>query len=158
MKLELKHLSPYLPYALPMMKGLHIGYLQCVKQPTENSLRNYFEFMVTSSGYWENSIEDTNPYKPILRPLSDLTKDIEVNSEKIKVHELLEIDSCSIEFINFENNSFFHNQPVIRTSDCEFVYAIDVYNNIIQELFKYHFDVFGLINKGLAIDINTLSE
>ena len=26
----------------------------------------------------------------------------------------------------------------------------------IQELFKEHFDVFGLIEKGLAIDINTL--
>jgi hypothetical protein len=35
-------------------------------------------------------------------------------------------------------------------------------NNILtyenwQLLFKWHFDVFGLIEKGLAIDINTLS-
>ena len=30
--------------------------------------------------------------------------------------------------------------------------------SVISKLFEWHFDVFGLINKGLAIDISTLSE
>jgi hypothetical protein len=28
----------------------------------------------------------------------------------------------------------------------------------VQKLFEWHFDVFGLISKGLAIDINTLKN
>ena len=28
--------------------------------------------------------------------------------------------------------------------------------NIVSKLFENHFDVFGLIEKGLAIDINTI--
>lgn len=37
-------------------------------------------------------------------------------------------------------------------------YAINIHEafNIREALFKLHFDVFGLIDKGLAIDINAL--
>ena len=30
--------------------------------------------------------------------------------------------------------------------------------NDYEKLFEWHFDIFGLIEKGLAIDINTLSD
>jgi alanyl-tRNA synthetase len=32
------------------------------------------------------------------------------------------------------------------------------YMVVFEKLFKMHFDVFGLIDKGLAIDINTLTK
>ena len=31
-------------------------------------------------------------------------------------------------------------------------------NGIVLQLFEWHFDVFGLIEKGIAIDINTLNK
>jgi hypothetical protein len=89
------------------------------------------------------------PYK---RPLSDLTKEIEVNGEKFVPMERLEIDSSDV-WINDVNN-----QVMISQKHCHSIYAIDVYYNIIQELLEWHFDVFGLIGAGLAIDINTLNK
>ena len=34
---------------------------------------------------------------------------------------------------------------------------ITLYDGICEKLFEWHFDVFGLIEKWLAIDINTLN-
>lgn len=102
MKLELKHLAPYLPYGLEVVA--------CRIQNTQFILEKMNQtkaYGYTKYGNFVPISDLISEIKPILRPLSDLTKEIEVNSEKIKVHELLEIDSCSIDFINFENNSFF---------------------------------------------------
>ena len=95
--------------------------------------------------------------KPILRPLSDLTKEITNSLNQTFVFtETLEIGDDdngteydygniktikSLEFIS-ENNNFHdvHYLPYL----------------LVQDLIKNHFDVFGIIEKGLAIDINTL--
>lgn len=150
MKLELKHLAPYLPYKL---KGkLENDEYYDTKIGVLLRLETAFDSdnipMCTVEEY-EDEIEF---FKPILRPLSDLTKEIEVNGEKFVPWNLLEIDSSIVDFLSV------NNQPIIRLIDCEFIYAIDVYNNIIQKLIEWHFDVFGLIEKGLAIDINSLPQ
>ena len=74
-KLELKHLAPYLPYGLKMileksgdireLNGLFIDL---------GELRFHFNVINRGQRLWN--------YKPILRPLSDLTKEIEVDGEK----------------------------------------------------------------------------
>jgi hypothetical protein len=77
--------------------------------------------------------------KPILRPLSDLTN----------VNEYFEIwdketDHESIEqWIDLDTES---------QQTCKF--SLHFWN----DLYKHHFDVYGLLPKGLAIDINTLND
>lgn len=82
-------------------------------------------------------------YIPILRPLSDLTKEIEHNGEKFVPIDLLRKDGYYIgedwiieNFKDVENSSF----------------------GFIQKLLEWHFDAANLIEKGEAIDVNSLNE
>ena len=133
MKLELKHLAPYLPYGL-----------KYVKYSDNNSpIRHDIMQGVSTNGIY--ACGDITPLyfkncKPILRPLSDLTKEIEVNGNLFipNHHPLFKI------FINDDMDWFMDNCPF-------FVNYVQV-----QKLLEWHFDVFNLIEKGLAIDINTL--
>ncbi len=67
-------------------------------------------------------------FKPILRPLSDLELD------------------------EFKNKIFNREYIVCEGCDADLGYYEWCY------LFERHFDVFGLIEKGLAIDKNTLEK
>ena len=122
MKLELKHLAPYLPYCL----NIYI-----------NDLRDHVNNF-TLELYKDISLKDVidNENKPILRPLSYLTKQIEHNGEKFLLIDFL-LDK---DIIVYNPNIDYR---LLRFGD-------------IEKLLKHHFDVFGLIDKGLAIDINTL--
>lgn len=123
MKLELKHLVPYLPYELNMY----------YEEPIANEPSEW----VLAAKYIDVVIERQN--KPILRPLSDLTKEIEVNGKKfIPVDEILKW--CKLYWDENRNISPLRDW---RYKD-------------IQKILEWHFDVFGLIPAGLAIDINAL--
>lgn len=93
MKLELKHIAPYLPYNLKLkyvskydVDKLSIESIVTLKQINEGS--------ICVNGYKTNN----KSYMPILHPLSDLTKEIEVNGEKFipikKLAEFLHEDEC----------------------------------------------------------------
>ena len=72
--------------------------------------------------------------KPILRPLSDLTED---NADFLSSDTYLNLcEEGSGDGLNYFYLKY----------------------NETTELFKRHYDVFGLIEKGLAIDINTLNN
>ena len=96
-KLELKHLSPYLPY------GLRIDY--GYTNPINNTR---FNFKLNGTNI--SKILSFSEWKPILKPI-----DFKIE------YELRRWDS-------------------------------------FEKLFSEHYDVFGLIPKGLAIDINTLEQ
>lgn len=122
MKLELKHLAPYLPYKL---KGklenedyypTTIGELYRLETSADSDNIPY----CIVDGY-EGEIID---FKPILRPLSDLEE------FSPAIYNYL-VKNCK----NY----------VVRLQQID-------YNVLIEN----HFDVFGLIEKGLAIDINSL--
>jgi len=131
MKLELKHLAPYLPYGLKIQGQTHkdIEELSCVTETSINIVGRGFTY-----GMWADIFD----IKPILRPLSDL------------------------------KNEFTCPEGVVMPVGYFYSYADKVGKGHISEvminlsaleyryLLKYHFDVFGLIDKGLAIDINTL--
>src|SRR6478736_9984112 len=134
MKLELKHLAGYLPYGL---KGIS----------TEENLG--IEIVKGYSIYGKNdticlatNVDDIDLelFKPILRPLSDLTKEIEVNGEK---------------FVPLDELWKYHNFSAMRWGDIETDPTRYPYT-IVEKLLEWHFDIHGLIEKGLAIDINTL--
>ena len=127
MKLELKELAPYLPY------GLKCSYA-CIMDVDNDytQIMNVRNIQQIINGY------GTFVIKPILRPLSDL------------------------------KNEFTCPEGVVMPVGYFYSYADKVGKGHISEvminlsaleyryLLKYHFDVFGLIDKGLAIDINTL--
>lgn len=162
-KLELKHLAPYLPYGLKsyveydgrkLIKDINLNNVMCI-------------------------VDGEVLSKPILRPLSDLTKKIEVNGERF-----VPIISLSRYVDNGHNHvdSAYHkssNYITVLTQKCDdvenvkfrFTYegisAIErsgesvsfvTYDKIKAKLYEWHFDIYGLIEKGLAIDINTLNK
>lgn len=151
--LELKHLSPYLPYGLKAkncfneiveIKGLQYGNESC-----SNELWTFIKNRDYLQGYLYEC-------KPILRPLSDLTKEIEHNGENFVPIDILRgrfgrlIDGIYVS-PDYASLRFQHHNM-----RC-FIDLRDT-TEILNKLFEWHFDVFGLIEKGLAIDINVLKE
>ena len=89
--------------------------------------------------------------KPILRPFDDIFKNIDYNGNKIILSECLFP-------INVEEENKFNIDGILpeyweNVKKIESKYY-DYWQMLI--LFKYHIDVFKLINSGNAIDINTL--
>jgi len=127
MKLELKHLAPYLPYGLKCQLSKHqIKYgethsLVVNGLSIDDSGEVNIEFLHNDDLMFSNTI---NPVKPILRPLADLTK--------LGSNETWWRDKIALGITSHLNYSE------------------------IEELLKEHYDVFNLIPAGLAIDINTI--
>ena len=131
MKLELKHLAGYLPYGL---KAEFADYddIEDIEILTILSLEigSEEDFIVNqySSFFFQ--------FKPILRPLSDLTKEIEVNGEKFVPKDWL-------------NYNFIGENMGLNIATWS--------HRTIEKLYEWHFDIHGLIENGLAIDINTIN-
>lgn len=135
MKLELKHLSPYLPYGLKM---ICLNYWEGDDSPEAEWL---LDSLSADDNYWWNEDGDNftigSDFKPILRPLSDLYNEIATDNVIHYPYATLKIPLDLAMNMDYENiNNFPHR--------------------VITQMIKWHFDVFGLIPKGLAIDINTL--
>lgn len=198
MKLETKHLAPYLPYGLKFTftKDYYYPY------PSMQKKGFYFTFDLLESPKiiycsninksWIDVVLNQDYFKPILRPLSDISKEIEVNGEKfIPIFELAKISNFKHDFkrIVNENGTIVLYSDVSKhpeldhpglvhffemdTEDCDFDYGFESLGqdgevcdtfffpiknqlSLFNKLFEWHFDVFGLLEKGLAIDINTL--
>jgi len=96
--------------------------------------------------------------KPILHPLSDLTKPIKVEGyndgkEFVPMEELFgevwkrnDLFPCPPKLFDMRN--FIKGKTSLGILEYR----------IVEGLFKWHFDVFGLIEAGFAIDINTLNK
>lgn len=133
MKLEIKHLAPYSPYDLEYFVDYEDGDTDVL------IMVGFFidDGAIYLDGY-ETNINSQN-CKPILRPLSDLTKDEE--------------------FYNSFNAAFRNEYNIDYICECK----QDISNSglsysCIIFLIENHFDAFGLIEKGLAIDKNKLNN
>lgn len=122
MKLELKHLAPYLPYKVKILNGWGDIHTMNYTHLDDNG-NNGVIFGI----------------KPILRNLSDLTKEIEHNGEKF-----VPIDYFLGEDVDLVENA-------VQINDLSYLPY-----NIVQKLLEWNFDVFGLIEKGLAINYNDI--
>ena len=155
MKLELKHLSAYLPYGLKFRARGEVWEI--------TSINTLDEFPIWAHNYWDEeklvyypSINRKGNFqgkgyrlskiKPILRPLSDLKKgdlDYLINTHSTDWFSDTDIERMIHIYLSNNNLHLF----------IEFLP-----NGLVQWLIEKHFDIFGLIDQGLAIDINTLSE
>jgi hypothetical protein len=143
-EVEFEHWCAYLPYGI-------------------KAINNKSGRIITLIGAYENEgiiylIDDTGKhwgemlwfFKPILRPLSDFYKfkdkkhgdiyEMTFNTAKLSIDVDLDI---------IINDSELEQEGYVN---------LMVANETLQVLFKHHFDVFGLIDAGLAIDINTLNK
>lgn len=149
-QLTLEHLTPYLPY------GLLIARKCPINKEYERSFEMVYQVGNTQSGVYglsdvlKGKTLHGSSITPILRPLSDLTEEIRVkgfnNTEWFN----------PIEWI--ENNCSLGHEDLIKQilEDDRWINQLPKY--IHDYLIKMNFDVFGLIEKGLAIDINTLDK
>ena len=124
--LTIKHIAPYLPY------GLKYGTIEKDWKTLEDYLKIRGELSTRGNVDNLNNHIDNPNTRLILRPLSDLTKE-ELYSNGF---------DCHVDYLTHENKG------VEWTLKAPYTH--------VEYLFKNHFDVFGLIPQGLAIDINTL--
>lgn len=173
---KLKHVNQYLTYK-PRVKT-PIGFGNIIID--QNNYRIEYD-----SGKYENLVKSIrfwrDDFKLILHNIYYLTKEIEVNGEWIiPIVELAKIESKtlkSIEFYNWEmdesepiyavvgfRDSFGYNEFYINIQsqcffDCSRGGNADSPRNqleLFQKLYEMHFDINNLIEKGLAINKNTL--
>lgn len=175
MKLELKHLAGYLPYGLKwVINGSNRANFTTIGMTSET--------IYTNEGHvlnWNKYDGFTQVLFPLLRPLSSLIKEIEVNGERfVPMLELIKIaidqydrgegiiDSseiigalyginrisvllsydvkCSLIYDSIQMK-FIFNSPQNLMFACGYI--------LFEKLYEWHFDIYGLIDKGLAIAI-----
>jgi hypothetical protein len=139
-QLTLEHLAPYLPYKL---KAYQTVFTQVKSGKDKVTTEIRIVNSTTIYNFFQLGKHKSHEHvKPILRPLSDLTNEI--------VKEFFDLDSVDLELIDIEQ--WRKELYTDVKSEARFQYRQ------FQVLFKHHFDVFNLIQKNLAIDINTLEK
>ncbi len=138
--MDIKKITPYLPYKL---KGQ-------VRWEHLNRTHN-----VELYGILPNDLEIENPYgghdycdyddfKPILRPISDLNKEIIRNGNKVIDIENMFLPCGERDILKSWTEQ---NKCWLGTQISYLIY---------EQLFEWHYDVFGLIESGEAVDINKI--
>lgn len=138
MKLELKHLAPYLPYGLKW------------KFDGEDLTHDIVGLDITNRGV--KLVSPYNDYgdceisygKPLLLPMSSLYTEITHNGKTFIPQKELDWGSWNDE-IGYIVSAEYGENPRVAINVLDF---IDDY----YKLLEWHFDVFGLIDKGLALD------
>lgn len=171
-KLTINELAPYLPYGLKMMcypnepEHSRLGELVAIDS---DKLYNEDWYISAKCIINEDSLRGNygvDEFKPILRPLSDLTQ---LELRQIIDHlfrdskcfrpqmESVKHDKGFISFYDYDTMRTYvavkpsgkDNLPVLNMSNTWQDYSI---------FFKLHVDMMGLIDKGLAINANTLTN
>lgn len=139
--LTLEHLAPYLPY------GIRANVGETERNITAVSLDSPFVFVSSWKGSREKEMVSIEDIKPILRPISDLTIEIEHNGERFspknRIDQYTQVGGDGKLYL-LVDGALWSCNPLLW----------DYY--LVVKLISWHFDVFGLIDKGLAIDINSV--
>jgi hypothetical protein len=147
-ELSLEHLAAYLPYGL-------------IGRESPTSLDYRLTGLSLAGPIWgpaydlhdfpRHSLTSRTDCKLILRPLSDLTREITHNGETFEpMQRLVDEIECDAEwsFIKAIEDDWASAQGKMRFAPY----------SIATKLHSWHFDTFGLCDSGLAIDINTLKK
>lgn len=152
-KLTLEHLAPYLPYNCKVRfeKDVEIPYKNQPLQKKGNIIKlDCFLLLIKNADF-----------KLILRPLSDLTKEIEHNGERfVPAKEIMKIIGYDDNYINgsiyLENDAVWCESNLFENDFIFGYHSNTILNWICKKLISWHFDINNLIEKGLAININTI--
>lgn len=136
-KLTLEHLAVYLPYGLDTIYKLS----DVIIYPgQDDELRHK---VLTS-----DNIDFVLKYcKPLLHPLLKLTQEIEHDGERFfPSNEFFLIFGAGVNAASVINWKINFIDNILYTPYTSLSY------DMVKKLFEWHFDVFGLIEKGLAIE------
>lgn len=159
----------------------HKGVMSYQHSSDENARTKYFS--ITEIAFSDNNIVTRlgvikRKVKPLLHPVSDLYKEID---GEVGIVEIAKISSGTIHVDRIngacKNLSYFRCtfedgiDELIINERCEGWYRSyfdknqpNTGRNIIDQfevftyLFSHHYDIYGLIDKGLAIDLNSISH
>lgn len=139
MELELKHLVSYLPYGLQLQYVVR-GDLEATGLMT--SISHYpWETHPNRVRITVGEEEHIWMFKPILRPLSDLIKEIDYNGERFIPIEKLGLFDMGYR-VTFDYQ--------FKTADSSYLDVVEMPFSVVQDLLAWHFDIYGLIENGLA--------
>lgn len=146
MRLEKKHFAAYLPYGL-ICEVINWDAKISRYRTTISELHAVYS---DGSCVFHDLVESEQGFqsvRPILRPLTDLTIEIEVNGEKFVPIDWLEDKYYTLDL---------HKQclRLLEEDGENWVNQSDYM--LIEYLKEWHFDIFGLITEGLATDANKL--
>lgn len=144
----LKIYSQYLPYGLNCKFDFPLDENINSVQMTLLGIEKSFEEDIWVGLFGEFGEIELNKFKPILRPLSDLTKEIEHKGERfVPMEKLAE---------TFSMNTVEYNFIRENIGNFDFIIFNSLRYIVAQKLLEYHFDIFGLLDKNLAINKNDL--
>jgi hypothetical protein len=126
MKLELKHIAPYFPYGLNVVFDNKISGILSGIRPNLLTELIVMEELDNNTPIYKNWCLDDT--KPVLKPLSDLNED---------------------------NARFLSSDGYMAVCE-ECIYVDEMHYSDVLKLIERHYDVFGLIEQGLAISYDDL--
>lgn len=127
-QLTLEHLAPYLPYNLQVRTQYTGGKINNPRDLTTSTIHSFIR------------CNGRLTIIPLLHPLSQLAEEIEHKGKKLVPIEWLE---------DMYDTLDLHKQCGYLLKDERWVNQCDYM--LICHLIEWHFDVFGLIEKGLAM-------
>lgn len=170
-KLELKHLAPYLPYGVKV--SVNLGLIS----PQVRIKAIYKDKILCDLG---TGIFYFDKIKPLLRPLSQLTQEIEHNGQNFVPLEVIArmienkdtlIDKSSFDFnvineaigydqvfqlrykTDYDNYKHFVMLNFHQQEKCFFHTERIIPISCIEKLYEWHFDIHNLIKNNLAIEL-----
>lgn len=147
-KLTIEHLAPYLPYGIKV--GLYANGVLKTTHKLKHDTLGITRYHISTDVILDDNVDSKYKfeYKPILRPMSELFNDDGDCIIESLIGGLQEIQWCDA---YDEWTEIFTDNPLHDR-------LLQAPYEITQALFKNHYDVFGLIKKGLAVDINTIEK
>ncbi|MVW92441.1 hypothetical protein FCL53_10740 [Elizabethkingia meningoseptica] len=143
-KLKLNDIAPYLPHKMSVQILNHRNDYTGIEFSEVNGYYFIGESLhITYNG--GNTGKSISEFKPIIRPMSDLTKEITHNGETFVPSDILFGGLRPIEAKER------HIQDLIK-------HPMLMPYCYVQKFFEWHFDVFGLIERGLAINLNEVDN
>ncbi|KAF5065910.1 hypothetical protein DSECCO2_269010 [anaerobic digester metagenome] len=140
-ELELYKLSYYMPHVIECIAD--DGFRGVLMQLALKEID--FDFQVKLADGNNFQWRYLEGVKPILRPLSDLKVEINQNGKIFTPNNWINENYIGAKYDNG-----------LKT-----LFGFKTYQHLpfalFQKLLEWHFDIFNLIDKGLAVDINTLS-
>ena len=160
MRLEIRNLAPYLSYGLQFISEMDVPFDEHYENPvwTLNGVSEMF------GDYCLLTKENSDAYvidscKPILRPLSDLDK---LDGDFATSHSICKMLGNGEDYGNVTIYHFNGEVTIETETDSGTVGYVSLDFSTTQlireELLKSHYDIFGLVEAGLAIDINSLDN
>ena len=135
MKLEIKHLAPYLTYGLNVKIGKNRNYKVGSIHILHTQLLHDFTLR-------------ENAFMPILRPIQEVEQYFE------NLYGSLEHQDVT----NYFDADFLESHDNIEIEEIQLLKPEQLPYGTLKVLLKHHFDVFDLISKGLAISIHDVER